>query len=515
MIISSILAVVVFAVMFIMAARDKLSRPAVMGMSAVGAVLLLFGVFIGLSRSDDQMLIAQIAAVLIFVVMFVLIIMDKIERHIVTLCCGLATLVMVFGICLRSFDAVWSTLNIANIFTPGFWYTSGASEESSSGINWATIIFIAGMMIMVEGMAKAGFFRWLCMTLAKAVKYKVVPLFITFMLMSAILSMFIDSITVILFLAAVTVELAQLLKFNPIPMILSEVFCANLGGSATMCGDPPNIIVGTSLGYSFADFLTNTGVIAGICLVFVVFYFLLIFRKDLKEAGKSQIDISSMPDPKEAITDKRSFIISIVIFLCAVVMLVTHAQTGLTVAFIGSVIAVLTLITSGKHALELIKKVDYKTLLFFIGLFVVVGGLEQTNVLELVANFIEMISGGNVIFVIIIIVWLSAMASSIVDNIPFAATMVPVIKGLAAASGTLDPAYLSVLAWSLSLGTDIGGSATPIGASANVVGTSVSAKHGHPISWGRYLKACVPATVLVLAICTVMIFVRYSAELGL
>lgn len=515
MIISSILAVVVFAVMFIMAARDKLSRPAVMGMSAVGAVLLLFGVFIGLSRSDDQMLIAQIAAVLIFVVMFVLIIMDKIERHIVTLCCGLATLVMVFGICLRSFDAVWSTLNIANIFTPGFWYTAGASEESSSGINWATIIFIAGMMIIVEGMAKAGFFRWLCMTLAKAVKYKVVPLFITFMLMSAILSMFIDSITVILFLAAVTVELAQLLKFNPIPMILSEVFCANLGGSATMCGDPPNIIVGTSLGYSFADFLTNTGVIAGICLVFVVFYFLLIFRKDLKEAGKSQIDISSMPDPKEAITDKRSFIISIVIFLCAVVMLVTHAQTGLTVAFIGSVIAVLTLITSGKHALELIKKVDYKTLLFFIGLFVVVGGLEQTNVLELVANFIEMISGGNVIFVIIIIVWLSAIASSIVDNIPFAATMVPVIKGLAAASGTLDPAYLSVLAWSLSLGTDIGGSATPIGASANVVGTSVSAKHGHPISWGRYLKACVPATVLVLAICTVMIFVRYSAELGL
>lgn len=167
MIISSILAVVVFAVMFIMAARDKLSRPAVMGMSAVGAVLLLFGVFIGLSRSDDQMLIAQIAAVLIFVVMFVLIIMDKIERHIVTLCCGLATLVMVFGICLRSFDAVWSTLNIANIFTPGFWYTAGASEESSSGINWATIIFIAGMMIMVEGMAKAGFFRWLCMTLAK------------------------------------------------------------------------------------------------------------------------------------------------------------------------------------------------------------------------------------------------------------------------------------------------------------------------------------------------------------
>lgn len=221
-----------------------------------------------------------------------------------------------------------------------------------------------------------------------------------------------------------------------------------------------------------------------------------------------------MPDPKEAITNKTSFIISIVIFLIAVVMLVTHAQTGLTVAFIGGVIAIATLITSGKSCLELLKKVDYKTLLFFVGLFVVVGGLEQTGILEIVANFIEMISGGNVILVVIIIIWLSAIASSVVDNIPFAATMVPIIQRLAQVSG-LGPDYLSVLAWSLSLGTDIGGSATPIGASANVVGTSVSAKHGHPISWGKYLKACVPATVLVLIICTVMIFVRYGAELGL
>lgn len=513
MIIATTLAAVVFIVMFIMSVRDRLTRGAAMGMSAVGMILLVFGIFTGLS-GDDTGLLAKIVAVLIFVVMFVLIIMDKIERHIVTLCCGLATLVLVFGICMKDINAIWETLNIGNIFTPGFWYTAGSAEESSSGINWATIIFIAGMMIMVEGMAKAGFFRWLCMTLAKAVKYKVVPLFVTFMLMSAVLSMFIDSITVILFLAAVTVELAQLLKFDPIPMILSEVFCANLGGSATMCGDPPNIIVGTSLGYSFSDFLTNTGVVAAIALVFVVFYFFLIFRRDLSEASKNDIDISTMPDPKEAITNKTSFIISIVIFLIAVVMLVTHAQTGLTVAFIGGVIAIATLITSGKSWLELLKKVDYKTLLFFVGLFVVVGGLEQTGILEIVANFIEMISGGNVILVVIIIIWLSAIASSVVDNIPFAATMVPIIQRLAQVSG-LGPDYLSVLAWSLSLGTDIGGSATPIGASANVVGTSVSAKHGHPISWGKYLKACVPATVLVLIICTVMIFVRYGAELGL
>lgn len=452
------------------------------------------------------MLIAQIFAVVIFVGMFVLIIIDKLPRHYITLGSGLATIVIVFGLCMHSFDAFWETLNVQNIFTLEFWYSAGESAESSSGINWATIIFIAGMMVMVEGMAKAGFFRWLCMTLAKAVKYKIVPLFITFMIMSSVLAMFIDSITVILFLAAVTVELAQLLKFNPIPMIITEIFCANLGGSATMCGDPPNIIIGTSLGYSFTDFLTNTGLIAGIALVAVVIYFYVVFRKELKPAEGANIDISSLPKPKEAITNKKDFAISCVIFLCAVVMLVTHAQTGLTVAFIGLVIAVVTLITAGKGIFELLKKVDYKTLLFFVGLFVVVGGLEQTGILELVSDFIGKVSGGNTILMIGIILWLSAIASAVVDNIPFAATMVPIIESLAATTGV----SMNVLAWALALGTDIGGSATPIGASANVVGTSVSAKEGYPISWGRYCKAAVPATVLVLLISMAAIIIRYE-----
>ena len=165
------------------------------------------------------MLLAQILAAAVFVMMFLMIVLDKIERHYVTLGCGLLTLAVVFGIVMQSPDAVLETLNLRSIFTLDFWYAAGESSESSSGINWATIIFIAGMMVMVEGMAKAGFFQWLCMRLAKLVHYKPVPLFLAFMIMSAFLAMFIDSITVILFLAAVTVELAKLLKFNPVPMI--------------------------------------------------------------------------------------------------------------------------------------------------------------------------------------------------------------------------------------------------------------------------------------------------------
>lgn len=452
-------------------------------------------------------MVAQILAVVIFIAMFILIVLDKIERHYITLGCGLLTLLLVFGVCMHDVNAIIETLNVKQIFTLEFWgLAKEAAAESTSGINWATIIFIAGMMIMVEGMARAGFFRWLCMLIAKTVHYKTIPIFITFMIMSFILAMFIDSITVILFLAAVTVELAQLLKFNPIPMILSEIFCANLGGSATVCGDPPNIIIGTSLGLSFFDFLKNTGLMAAVCLVVTIIYFYLVYHKELRGNGNAKINEAELPDPKSAITDKKGFIFSCIIFTCAVILLVTHAQTGLTVAFIGVFIAILTLITSGKAVGIVLKKVDYKTLLFFIGLFMVVGGLEQTGILEIVAGFIGKISGGNAMIMVTIIIWGSAIASAFVDNIPFAATMVPIIRDLAAATTGVD---LHTLAWALSMGTDIGGSATPIGASANVVGTSVAAKEGYPIGWGKYCAKVAPATVLVLIVSTLFIFVRY------
>ncbi|MEE1304285.1 MAG: SLC13 family permease [Agathobacter sp.] len=450
------------------------------------------------------MAIEQYLAIIIFATMFLLIVLDKFERHYTTLGCGIATLVIVFGAVMHSKDAIIRTLNLNCILTSGFWYSAGA-EESSTGINWATIIFIAGMMVMVEGMAIFGFFRWLCMRLAKLVNYKPMALLIAFMAMSGILAMFIDSITVIMFLAAVTVELGKLLKFNPIPMVLSEIFCANLGGSATMCGDPPNIIIGTSLGYSFFDFITNTGVIVGICLVMMIIYFVLCFRKDMKKIVITEEAISKMPNPKDEIKDKRKFVECVVVFLIVVAMLITHSMTGLTVATIGVFATVAILLVAGKKSVEVLKKVDYKTILFFIGLFMAVSGLEETGILELLAGFIGKVSGGNIMMLVAIIIWISAIASAVVDNIPFAATMIPVIKAIAASTGV----DLSILAWALAMGTDVGGSATPIGASANVVGTSVAARNGYVISWGKYCKTAVPGTILVIAVSMLLIFVRY------
>ena len=197
---------------------------------------------------------------------------------------------------------------------------------------------------------------------------------------------------------------------------------------------------------------------AGICLVLMVIFFFFAYKKDLKTRG--EVDISKFPTPESAIKDKKGFVLSVIIFLIAVVLLVTHSETGLTVATIGTFIAVLTLIAAPRHIGEIMKKVDYKTLVFFTGLFMVVGGLEQTGILEIVAGFIGKISGGNVYLMIAIIIWVSAIASAFIDNIPFAATMIPVIQSLAQTSGVSLP----TMTWALSMGTDIGGSATPIGA---------------------------------------------------
>ena len=431
-------------------------------------------------------MLAQVIAICIFLGMFLLIILDQFERHVITLVSGALVLILVFGVCMHSPAAIWEALNLRSFFTAGFWY--GAGEESTAGINWSTILFIAGMMIMVEGLGKAGFFRWLCLSLAKLVHYHVVPLLICFMCLSAVLSMFIDSITVVLFLATVTLELAQTMK----------------------CGDPANIIIGTSLGYTFFDFIENTGAIVAVCFAAVAVYFWLCFRKELLREERANGGPVVCPEPSSAITDRRAFGASAAVFLLAVVLLVTHAQTGLTVACIGVIVAALTLLVMAlSHGratvLEVIRGVDYKTLLFFIGLFVSVCGLEKTGVLDIIARFITNISGGHVATIVVIILWLSAVTSAFVDNIPFAATMIPVIRSIAAVEG-MD---VGVLAWALSLGTDLGGNATPIGASANVVGTSVSAKGGYPIGWGRYCKYCVPATILVMAVSTVCLFLRY------
>ena len=449
------------------------------------------------------MLLAQIIAVIIFVIMFVEIVRERFPRYLVTLVAGGCTVLIVFLAVMHSPGAVWTAFSLDSMAEKTFWYVGhGPHNEMNTGINWSTILFIAGMMIMVEGMSEAGFFDWLCLRLAKLVNYRPVPLLVSFMILSAVLSMFIDSITVILFLAVASVNLGRLLKFDPVPMILAEIFTANLGGSATMSGDPPNIIIGTALGYTFGDFLRNTGIIALVGLVIIVPYFYFCFRKELSQREAFVLDAEEL-DPRGAVNAWRRFAIAGVGVPTIVVLLITHAKTGLTISTVGVLAAALTLVTN-KSPLHLIKRVDWHTILFFIGLFLAVSGLEESGVLEAMAHGVGALTGGSLAMMIVVIIWLSAIASAFVDNIPFAATMVPVISSLSSTMGV----DLHTLAWTLSMGTDIGGSATPIGASANVAGTSIAARAGHSISWGRYCKYSAPATVIIIAISMAMLLMR-------
>jgi Na+/H+ antiporter NhaD/arsenite permease-like protein len=453
--------------------------------------------------------LSQGLAIGIFLAMFISIIIGKVHRYIPALVGGALVLVVVFLGIMKSPSSVLDVLNLQQLAEFRFW-VPGQQHVESQGVNWQTIIFIGGMMLMVEALGEVGFFRWMCLHLARMVNYRALPLLIAFMLLSGFLSMFIDSITVLLFLASVTIELGRMLKFDPVPVIIAEIFAANVGGSATMCGDPPNIIIGTAFGYTFSDFITNTGIIAWAGMIVTVVYFYLMSRRTL---SRSQGDVGAAeqryPAPSEAIANRGLFAINSAIFLFVVILLVTHAQTGLSVAIIGVIAATLALAAAaikGGAPLHLLKRVDWRTLLFFVGLFICVGGLEETGVLEKLAGYIGDASGGNIVLVMSIILWLSAIASGIVDNIPFAATMVPVISNLSQTAGLSLP----TLSWTLALGTDIGGNATPIGASANVVGTAIAEREGYPISWGRFLKLALPAMIMVVGLCHVLLIVLYT-----
>jgi Na+/H+ antiporter NhaD/arsenite permease-like protein len=460
--------------------------------------------------------IEQILAIVIFAAMFIAIMSGKVHRYIPALIGAALTSILILILVEPGPEKFWQVLRLDDFIDPHWWYGKEAVEASSvahegpeiGGINWQTIVFIGGMMTMVEGLGAVGFFRWLCLRLAKLVNYQVIPILITFMLLSGFLSMFIDSITVLLFLAVVTCELARLLKFDPVPVIIAEIFAANTGGSATMSGDPPNIVIGTALNYTFADFAANTAPIAWIGMLVTLGLFYLFFRKILSRPSSngSAIYPNKYPEPREAITNPRLFKINTAIFILVVILIVTHAESGLSVALIGCIAASITLLAARRQATHIIKGVDWRTLLFFFGLFICVGGLEATGVLKELADYIGEASGGKLVLVIPFILWISAFASAIVDNIPFAATMVPVIKNLA-----LNPNLkLPVLAWTLALGTDIGGNATPIGASANVVGTAIADREGYPVSWRRFCKYALPAMIIVVALCHLYLVVRYT-----
>jgi Na+/H+ antiporter NhaD/arsenite permease-like protein len=377
-------------------------------------------------------------------------------------------------------------------------------QEAFGYINWETIGLLAGMFLLVAILQEAGFFTWLAVTAVRTVNYHPAYLFIILMILAAVLSMMMDSITVMLFLSALTVQLCRLLKLDPVPLVIAEVCAANTGGAATLMGDPPNVILGTTLGFNFNDFITHTGPISAVAATLLLTIFYFINRKTLQNAHAAITpdtitEIAALHrEPLHAHLTR----VGLIGFLFAVGLLIFHVPlselTGfhINAAMAAMLPAGLALIAlKDDQRRKTIAKVDGESILFFTGLFVLIGGLEKVNLFETLAGILAELSTNSPTQLVIALHWGPGLASGIVDNVPLALAMSYVLKDLAAMPGV--PA-LALMVWSLALGLDIGGNLTPIGASANVVAYSYIEHHHGAVGWKRWLLIAVPPTLVIM-----------------
>lgn len=384
-------------------------------------------------------------------------------------------------------------------------------KEAIGFVNWETIGLLFGMFCIVAALSESGFFAFLALVAARRLDYNPVRILVVFPVVTGVLACFMDSITVMLFFASLTFELARLLKVDPVPLVVAEVCLANTGGSATLVGDPPNVILGTMLGYNFNDFATHTGPIALAAGAASVLYFYLQFRGRMRPGG--QVDRAELErlEPAQAITDRQLMCYGLAAFALAIVFLIVHpfvehAGIPLTVPLAALLPAFGMLVLGGRRTEGVLHKVEYEVLLFFMGLFIVVGGLEKTGVIRFLAEGVARTFEGNPIGLLAALVWGSGLTSGVVDNVPFALTMAYVIKEIAATSGTLA---LSMMVWAVALGTDVGGNFTPIGASANVVAYHSMEKKGVTIGWLRWMRLALPCTAVALLVSTLMLIGKY------
>jgi len=377
-------------------------------------------------------------------------------------------------------------------------------EEAINKIDFNTIGLLIGMMIIVSITSKTGLFQYMAVKAAKMVGGDPLKILVVFFWLTALCSALLDNVTTVLLFTSVTFAISDLLQINPIPFLIAEILASNIGGTATLIGDPPNIMIGGATGLGFNDFAIN--LIPPIFLISIATSLILyyLYRQDLKISPEQKQRVMTL--------EEYSFLTNIplmkkcIAILClTIVGFILHQALHLNSATIAMAGAAILLLVGGLEPEEVFKEVEWNTIFFFVGLFVLVGGLEVTGIISMVAQWAMNVTQGNTIMMHVLILWLSAIGSAFVDNIPFVATMIPLIKSM----GEIGKMDVTSLWWTLSLGACLGGNGTIIGASANVVVSSLAAAHGRPISFLGYMKIAFPLMILSILISNVYIYFAY------
>jgi Na+/H+ antiporter NhaD and related arsenite permeases len=376
-------------------------------------------------------------------------------------------------------------------------------EQAIEAIDFNMIGLLAGMMLVVRLTEPTGIYNYMAIRAGQLARGRPLPVVIALTGTTAVLSAFLDNLTTILLMVPITFLLADTLDLPPIPLIIMEIIASNIGGTATLIGDPPNILIAGATGLSFNEFLVNLAPIAALTLVVVVGALYVFYRPRLKIAAENREKVMSL-DARRSIENADELKRTLPILVLTILGFFAHQALGLEPATVALTGASAMLLASRQPVEEALSGIEWATLFFFLGLFVLVGSLEVTGAIDEVAQAIGGITGGNRTAELLGITWISAIGSGVVDNIPFTAAMIPVVEQLQAGNGG-DDAYW----WALSLGACFGGNATLIAAAANVAASGLAERAGQPISFLGFLAVGLPVTLLSMVMATGYIAVRY------
>ncbi len=415
-------------------------------------------------------------SIAIFLLVYAFIISEKIHRTIIALAGG--TLIIALGVI--------------------------SQEKAIEAIDFNTIGLLVGMMIIVGITRQSGAFEYLAIKSAKITGGQPLAILAALALVTAVASALLDNVTTVLLIVPVTFAITDRLDISPLPFLFTEIIASNIGGTATLIGDPPNIMIGSATGLGFMDFISNLALPVVIILLITIAIMVFLFRKQL-DTNEEHIQTLLNLNEKEFIKDwillKRSILVISLTMAGFLLHQTLHLESA-TIALLG---AALLMLISNEHPEEVLLNIEWPTIFFFAGLFVLVGGLVETGVIELIARKALVITNGNVVQTGMLVMWLSAIASAFVDNIPFVATMIPLLQTMGQISGmTMDSVW-----WALALGACLGGNGTLIGASANVIVAGIAERYGTPISFVDFLKVGFPLMLLSIVLSTIYMFLRF------